>query len=117
MGLSFHDGVTNYVTASASSGTSAVVDLGGGTLCGVFISTDTHKGTSISFSASPTSNGTFHNVLTSTGETVSISGVSTQEVRYYAVNATNYMGLRFIKLVSSSTQEQTTAYSLATRPM
>lgn len=105
----------NRTAAVSTSNASAAVDLGGATLMGVFVSTDTHKGTSISFQAATLSTGAYHNVLTSTGNTVSITGVSTQAARYYALDPTNFLGLRHIKLVSASTQE-TVTYTLATRP-
>lgn len=102
-------------TAATSSGTSTNVDLGGGTLTGVFISTDAHKGTSLSFKTATASSGPWHNVLSSTGETVAITGISTQAIRYYAVNPTNFLGLRHLQIVSASTEEQVT-YTLSTRP-
>jgi len=118
MTLSFHDPVVSYnVTAAIStSNTSAAVNLGGGTLVGVFVSTDTHKGTTISFQGATHSTANFVNVLTSTGNTVSITGVSTQAARYYALDPTHFLGLQYLKLVSSSTQE-TTNYTLAIRPV
>lgn len=117
MTVNDYDAVVTYnrTAAISTSNTSAAADLGGATLVGVFVSTDTHKGTSLSFQASTLSTGTYYSVLTSTGNTVSITGVSTQAGRYYAVDPTNFLGLRHIKLVSSSTQE-TTTYTLATRP-
>lgn len=102
-------------TTTSSTGLSSIVDLGGTTLVGVYISTNTHVGTVITFQTAPTSSQTFLPIKNSTGGATSITGISTQAAQYYGVPSSDFLGVRWLKLLSTSTQDATT-YTLACRP-
>lgn len=115
MVLSAHDPVVFTIAASASSGT-ATVNLGGLSLCGIYISTNVHSGTSITFTAAPYSSGTYAALRTSTGNSVSITGISTQSAGLYNISPINFLPTQFVKVVSSATSEQTN-YVILARPL
>jgi hypothetical protein len=117
MALGFTDPVISFdITATVTStSVSAAVNMGGACLMGLFVSTDTHKGTTITFQAAAASTGPWHVVASSSGNSVSIAAVSTQATRYYALDPVNFTGIQHLKVVSSSTIE-TATYTLAVRP-
>ena len=98
----------------ASSGTaSGAVDLQGLTLCG-FIMPATFTGTLVTFTCSDTLAGTYVPVYdaTNTQKSVTVSAS-----RYYALNPSDFAGIRFIKLVSGSAEGAERTITLAARPI
>lgn len=89
-------------TTIANAGTeSAVINCGGLTLCGIFIP-GTFDGTSLTFLVSPTVDGTYVPLKSTTSGTaltytIAVSG-------YYALNPADFQGVNFIKLKTGSTQ-------------
>lgn len=103
------------LTATIASGqtTSPEVDLGGSTLVGLFMPA-AFTGTAITFTTAATTGGTFVAVYDSSGNAISAT-VSTS--RYVALSPTTFAGLRFIKLVSGSSEGGNRTITLATRPV
>lgn len=103
-------------TAVIASGqtTSGAVDLSGCTLCGLFMPSS-FTGTSIKIQAATASDGTFVTVQDGAGADYSLT-VSTS--KYVPVsNLAIVAGLRFIKLVSGSSEGADRTISLAVRPV
>ena len=78
---------------------SDVVDLGGMTLVGVFCP-DALDGIDITFAARPTVDGpTAYDVTGRTGSVVTVAGVGS---KYFALDAADFAGVRFLSLATSA---------------
>lgn len=75
--------------------TSPAVDLGGKTLCGVFIPSGL-EGATLQVHASTAEDGTFVAVAGSDGTAQSITVAAS---RYIPLDYTKYLGLRYVKMV------------------
>ena len=106
------------VTATIASGgtTSEEINLADFTLNGIFLPS-TFDGTTITFTASPESGGTFVAVEDAAGSTYTLttSGAS----KYIPItNLAIFSGLQYIKVVSGTSQSTTdTVLTLALRPL
>lgn len=100
-------------TIAASGTTSAEVDLEGTTLCGLIMPA-TFTGTTITFQMSDDSGGTF--VLMHDGAGASYSKTVATS-KYIPLNPADFAGMRYIKLVSGSTESSQRVIKLATRPV
>ena len=93
--------------------TSAVVDVIGNCLCGVFIPS-AFTGTTISLQASNLSTGTFYPVNDGAGSTVSLTVVAGE---YTRIDPIITAGIRYLKIVSGSAEAAEREIILATRPV
>lgn len=100
-------------TIASSSTTSSEIDLSGTTLCGIYIPS-AFTGTSISFQASSASGGTFVAVKDGSGNSISKTVASSQFIR---LDPTDFVGIRFLKIVSGSTEGADRILTLAARPI
>lgn len=85
------------VAILAASTKSAVIDLVGGTLCGLFMPA-AFTGTAITFEVSNDVAGTFHPLHDSSGAV----SVTVAQQRAYSVNPITFYGWRYIKIVSNA---------------
>jgi hypothetical protein len=110
-----------YPTATITVGgtTSGEVDLHGCELCGVFLP-PTFDGTTLTITASPTSGGTFVTVENGAASPANVTLTGSAASKYVPLAAADrdaVRGLRFIKLVTGSTQTTTdTILTLAVKP-
>jgi hypothetical protein len=86
---------------SASTTTSAVINLGGFTLCGIQIPA-AFTGTALTFLVCSTATGTFVPLKTSTSGT-SLSYTVAQGT-YAAINPQDFYGVNYLQIVSGSTE-------------
>ena len=100
-------------TIAASGTTSAEIDLSGATLCGIYIPAS-FTGTSIAFQASSTSGGTFVSVRDGAGSALSKTVAAGQ---YIKLDPADFAGVRFLKIVSGSTEGAERILTLAARPV
>lgn len=98
---------------AASGTTSAEIDLSGTTLCGIYIPS-AFTGTSISFQAATVSGGTFVSVRDGAGNAVSKTVAPSQ---YIKLDPTDFVGVRYLKVVSGSTEAAARTLTLAARPI
>lgn len=110
-----NDAYNLTATVAVSGTTSGAVDLSGTDIVGIFVPS-TFDGTSITFTASTTIDGTYVAVQDGDGSTFSLT---TTASRYVPVkNLALISGLRYIKIVTGSSQTSTdTVFTLATRPI
>ena len=107
--------VTSYnltATIASSGTTSDVIDLGGATLCG-FIMPAAITGTSINLEMSDDDTGTFVAVQDGEGSDLSLPVSASKFVPL--TNFALIAGLRFIKLVSNSSEAAERTIKLVTR--
>lgn len=97
-------------TIAASGTTSNAVDLNGRTLCGIFVPA-AFTGTALTFLASP-DGSTYVAVKDGAGNSVSLTVAQGQ---YIPVDATKLRGVRFLKIVSGSTEGAERVLTLVTR--
>jgi hypothetical protein len=105
--------IPTYRTATwGSAGTpSDAIDLGAETLCGVVFGA-TFTGTTMTFTASDTFGGTYVPLYDDLGTQLSVT-VSTS--RFVRVKPADFAGVRFIKLVSGSSESQGRTAQVASR--
>lgn len=97
----------------ASSGTaSAAIDLAGFTLCGILLPA-AFTGTALTFQVSSAIGGTYV-ALKSTTSGTSLSYTVAQGT-YAAIDPKDFQGVRFLKVVSGSTEGAARTLKLATR--
>ena len=104
------------LTAAIAGGqtTSAEIDLGGGDLCGLFLPA-AFTGTTIKILAAPASGGTFVTVQDGAGNDYALPVAAG---KYAPVtNLAVVCGLRFVKLVSGSSEGADRSITLAVRPV
>lgn len=104
------------LTAVIASGqtTSGEIDLAGCDLCGLFMPAS-FTGTTIKIQAAPASGGTFVTVQDGAGSDYSLAVAAS---KYIPVsNLAIVAGLRFIKLVSGSSEGADRTITLAARPV
>lgn len=90
---------------------SAAVDLGGFTLCGIILPVMT--GTALSFEVSDAIDGTFVPLKSTTsGTTLSYTTASST---YAAIDPKDFQGVRFLKVVSGSTELAARTLKLAVK--
>ena len=91
-------------TSIASSGTtSPEIDLGGTELVGIQLDA-TMTGTAMTFQAALVSGGTYQAVQDGSGSAISITIASG---KYIGIDPTHFRGVRFLKLVSGSSEAST----------
>lgn len=102
-------------TAVIASGqtTSGAIDLVGTALVGLFMPS-AFTGTAVTFTAAATLTGTYLAVTDSTGAAVSATVAAS---KYVALSPTTFAGLRYVKLVSGSSEGADRTITLATRPV
>lgn len=100
-------------TIAASGTTSAAVDLEGAALCGLFIPS-AFTGTAITFQTAPTLTGTYVNVKDGAGNDYSKTVANSQ---FIPIAPSDMAGVRFLKVVSGSTEGAQRVITLATRPV
>lgn len=100
-------------TIASSATTSGEIDLSGTTLCGIYIPA-AFTGTSISFQAASESGGTFVAVKDGAGNSVSKTVAASQFIK---IDPTDFVGVRFLKIVSGSTEAAERTLVLAARPI
>jgi len=106
---------TDLTAVIAASGTtSGEVDTLGTTLLGIYLPA-VLTGTAITFTAAPASGGTFVPVRTMDGSGAYSTTVAAS--RYVPLDERVFKGLRFIKLVSGSSEAAERTIVLATRPV
>jgi hypothetical protein len=102
------------VAVIAQSGTaSAAVDLMGTTLAGLFTPAAL-TGTAMTFSTSPTADGTYTVIEAGAGSSYS---VTVSASKFIAVDTAKFLGVRFLKVISGSAEAASRSITLATRPM
>ena len=105
--------LTALIDISEDNDDSVAVDLGGGTLCGVFLPSN-FDGTGFSLLACDTIDGTYSVVSKDDGTPYAAASVAAGE--YVALNTEITKGLRFIKIKTASAQTTNdTIIKLATR--
>lgn len=104
------------LSASIASGqtTSAEIDLLGTALCGIFMPA-AFTGTTIKISAASASGGTFVTVTDGAGTDYSLTVAASKYVP--VSNLAIVSGLRFIKLISGSSEGADRSLTLAVRPV
>lgn len=102
-------------TATIANGTatSGVIDLEGRTLCGVLLPAAL-TGTTFTFSTSATSDGTFVNITNGAG---SDYGVTVAASKYVPVDYTKFIGVRFLKIISGSSEAGERAITVVSRKL
>lgn len=100
-------------TATIANGQtkSGAVDLGGRTLQGIF-TPGALTGTALTFEAAPTADGTYVPVRKEDGSAYTLTVAAS---RYTRVDATLFAGLRFIKVVSGSSEGAERVLNLSSR--
>jgi hypothetical protein len=91
---------------------SNAVDIGGSVLVGLFLPA-AFTGTSVTFQAATTLNGTYGTVQSGGADYT----VNVTQGKYAAVDPTVFSGLRYIKVVSGSAEGGNRTITLATRAM
>lgn len=101
------------ITATIANGQtkSGAIDLDFATLCGIFLPA-AFTGTALTFEASATETGTFVPVVDGAGASVSKTVAQGQ---YVYLDPAIFAGLRFIKVVSGSSEGAARSLTLATR--
>src|SRR5687768_13749974 len=97
------------VTIASGSSTSAVVDLHGSELCGVFLPS-TFDGTALKLQAAPAADGTFVTVENGAGTPADVTLTASSHSKYVPLAAADrdaIRGLRFLKFVTASSQATT----------
>lgn len=115
MSSSSYQPLTSYnltATIASSGTTSGVIDLGGATLCGIIVPA-AMTGSAISLQMSNDDTGTFVAVQDGAGSDLSLAIAASKYVPFS--NLTLMAGLRFIKLVSNSTEAAERTITLVTR--
>ena len=110
--------LTLTATVAANGTTTDEIDLGRGQqLVGLFVPS-TFDGTTLTFTASDVSGGTFVTVQDGARSSAALT-VTTTASRYIPIDNLAYIaGLRYIKIVCGSTQTTTsTVFTLVTRPV
>lgn len=108
--------VTSVQTTAtiASSGTaSAAVDLGGLTLCGLYVPA-TFTGTALTFQTSLTLGGTYVAVLDDAGGSLTRT---VAQGKYLPLDPSIFAGIQFLKVVSGSTEGAARDIILISRPV
>ena len=111
----FRSFLVNDATTSIASGasTSDEIDLSGTTLCGVYMPS-AFTGTGITFLASTTTGGTFVSVRDGGGSAIVKTVAASQYVR---LDPSDFIGIRFLKIVSNGTEAATRTLTFAARPI
>ena len=112
--ISFPDyRVLTSVTISSGTTTSPEIDLGGTDLVGIMLPA-TMTGTTMTFTAATATGGTYQAVQDGTGSAISktISGG-----KYIAIDPTLLHGVRYLKLVSGSSEGADRAITIVSRPI
>lgn len=107
---------TYDLTATIASGqtTSNAIDLSGCDLCGFYMPA-AFTGTTIKVQSSPTFDGTYVEVQDGAGADISLTVVPSKYIPI--ANLAYIAGLRFIKLVSGSSEGGTRTITIAARPV
>jgi hypothetical protein len=104
--------IRNFLATIAASGTtSGAVDLGHATLCGIYVPSS-FTGTALTFTASETADGTFAPVKDGAGAAVSKTVAAGD---YIYLDPVILAGVRFLKIVSGSTEGAARELTLAAR--
>lgn len=111
---SYQSNISFNLTATIGSGNtaSAVIDLSGTSLVGM-ISPSALTGATLTFSASPTEDGTY-NTLYRNGSDVSLTFAAD---KYILLEPSDFVGVRFLKVTSDSTEAADREFTLITRPV
>lgn len=111
----FRSFIAEDANATIASGatTSSEIDLSGTTLCGIYIPS-AFTGTSISFQAATASGGTFVSVRDGAGNAISKTVAPSQFIK---LDPTDFVGVRYLKVVSGSTEGAARTLILAARPI
>lgn len=105
---------TGTIVIATSTTVSAEIDIGDADLVGIW-TPSTFDGTDITFTASPTSGGTFAPVAASKAAATAYTIVTTTST-FTPIDPTVFTGLRYIKIVTTSAQTTTnTIFTLALR--
>lgn len=100
-------------TIDASSTTGSAVDLGGNTAVALEFPA-TFTSTSVSFTVSSSLGGTYTPLYTSAGALISITCAAATTV---ALDPTDFLGVRFVKLVSGSTEGAARIVNIICKPV
>ena len=111
----FRSFLVNDATSNIASGgnTSDEIDLSGTTLCGIYMPS-AFTGTGLTFLASTTTGGTFISVRDGAGSAIVKTVAASQYIR---LDPTDFIGIRFLKIVSNGTEAATRTLTLAARPI
>lgn len=97
---------------AAGQAASDPVDLGGTTLCGLYLPA-AFTGTSLTFQASPSAGGTYQTIQKS-GADLSIA---VAPGKYAALSPGDFAGVQFLKIVSNANEAAPRSLTLALRPV
>ena len=100
------DATTNIASGAT---TSSEIDLSGTTICGIYIPS-AFTGTGLTFSASTVSGGTFVSIRDGAGNAISKTIAAGQY-------PTDFVGVRFLQIVSNATEAAARTLTLAARPI
>jgi hypothetical protein len=92
--------VQSTATIASGGATSAEIDLGGTEIIGL-VMPSSFTGTAMSFQAATATGGTYVNVADGAGSDISKTVAPS---KYIAIDPTLFRGIRFVKLVSGSTE-------------
>ena len=104
------DATTNIASGAT---TSSEIDLSGTTICGIYIPS-AFTGTGLTFSASTVSGGTFVSIRDGAGNAISKTIAAGQ---YLRLDPTDFVGVRFLQIVSNATEAAARTLTLAARPI
>lgn len=99
---------TADATIAASGTSSAAVDLHGYVLTGIYFPA-TFTGTAVTFTTSNAIAGTYQPVYNSSG----VVSYTIAQARYYAIDPKDFKGVRYLKVVSGSTEGSTRTLTLS----
>lgn len=104
----------NLTTSIASGATeSAAINFQGCTLCGIFLPA-AFTGTSLSFSAAASEGGSFLPLQQSDGTLLTVPVTAN---RYLALDASLFMGVRFLRIISNASEAAGRTLVLAARSL
>lgn len=106
--------IRNYPVVIANAATaSAALDLGSGTVCGIYIPSS-FTGTSITFTSALTFTGTYAPVKDGAGAAVSKTVAAGD---YVYLDPAIFAGIQYIKVVSGSAEGAARTVTFAVRPV
>jgi hypothetical protein len=100
------------ITVATNATTSAEVDLGGTEIVGIQMPA-AFTGTAITFLVSTVSGGTYQPLVDGTGSSVSKTVAAS---KYVGIDPTLFHGIRFVKIVSGSSEGADRVFTIISRP-
>lgn len=99
------------IDVSESATTSEVINLENGSPCAIYLPA-AFTGTAITFTCSPTIDGTYQTLYDSTDAAV---GLTVTQGRNYKLSPADFIGVKFMKIVSNDTEVADRTITVAIR--